>query len=542
MVQAETFDALRQRVQLWLEAEPDEDIRSEIRQLLDGDAEVLVARFNGSLTFGTAGLRAPIGAGPRRMNRLVVRQAAAGIVQALLSDKSANAERGLLIGYDARRKSRDFAFDTARVAAARGMRVMVTNNYVPTPVLSWNITRLGAAAGIMVTASHNPAADNGYKVYLGTGAQIVPPWDEMIAAAIADVDPVAVDLSDPSSPFIEIVGDEMVDEYLSFATSVRFNHGPCGVRVAYTALHGVGGDVARRAFAMAEVESVVVVDSQQEPDPTFPTVAFPNPEEPGSMDLVVELARSTGADIALAHDPDADRLGVAVQVRAGDWRLLTGDEIGALLADHILRYTSGNDRLVVTTLVSSSLLGKMATAEGVHFAETFTGFKWIADAVLQRSDLRLVFAYEQALGYLVAERPLDKDGITASLLMAELAAELKEQGLTIEDRLDEIAARFGRHVTAEASVRMDPEAGLRAVERLRVEPPSEVGGRRVLAVEDYPEASLLRLWVEGHGGSDRVRLQVRPSGTEPKVKIYGEAVGESAEVLRELVHALSSLL
>jgi phosphomannomutase len=364
---------------------------------------------------------------------------------------------------------------------------------------------LGAAAGIMVTASHNPAADNGYKVYLGTGAQIVPPWDEMITAAITEFDPVAVELSDPLSPLIEIVGGELVDEYLSFASSVRFNQGPCGVRVAYTALHGVGGDVARRAFAIAEVESVVVVDSQLEPDPAFPTVAFPNPEEPGSMDLVVELSRSTGADIALAHDPDADRLGVAVQLRAGDWRLLTGDEIGALLADHILRHTSGDDRLLVTTLVSSSLLGKMAAAEGVHFAETFTGFKWIADAVLKRPNLRLVFAYEQALGYLVAERPLDKDGVTASLVMAELAAELKAQGATIQDRLDEIATRFGLHVTAEASVRMEPHLGVQAVERLRETPPGEVGGRRVLAVEDYPEASLLRLWVEGREGSDRVR-------------------------------------
>lgn len=531
-------EAVHEIARAWWRAEPDADVRAELHELLNGDPAELVARFAGRLTFGTAGLRAAIGAGPMRMNRLVVRQAAAGVVDALLREDPASADRGLVIGYDARHKSRDFAFDTARVAAARGMRVVIAAEPIPTPVLAWNITRLGVAAGVMVTASHNPARDNGYKVYLGTGAQIVPPWDRRMAEAIAAVDPVAVPLADAASSMIRIVDAELVDQYLNAVSAVRF--GAHDLRIAYTALHGVGGAVAERAFAVSGFRDVTVVPDQQDPDPDFPTVAFPNPEEPGAMDLVLDTAQRIGADIALAHDPDADRLGVAVPGAVGatsNWRLLSGDEIGWLLADHTLRNTSGADRLVVTTVVSSSLLGKMARAAGVQFAETFTGFKWIADAVVRRPEARLVFAYEQALGYLVTGRPLDKDGITAALAMADLAAELKNAGRSIEDRLDEIARRFGRHMTAEASVRMDPADAVATVGRWRANPPEEIGGRRVVAVEDYPEAMLLRLWVEGAG--ENVRLQVRPSGTEPKVKVYGEGVGEDPT---PLVHALASLL
>lgn len=536
------------RALAWLAAEPDVDIRTELQALIDGDEADLIARFTGGLTFGTAGLRAAIGAGPRRMNRLVVRQAAAGIVDVLLRTVDGAGDRGLLIGYDARHKSRDFAFDTARVAAARGMRAMIYDSVVATPVLAWNITHVGAAAGIMVTASHNPAVDNGYKVYLGTGAQIVPPWDEHFATAIAAIDPVGVVLDDETSSLIEVVGSELVEDYLDSTKRVRFGTSLRDLRVAYTALHGVGGDLARRAFMMAGVGALDIVDSQQEPDADFPTVAFPNPEEPGAMDLVVERARMTNADLAVAHDPDADRLGVAIPLRSGlsgpgEWRLLTGDEIGWLLADHIVRNTTGDDRLMVTTLVSSSLLGKMARATGVHFAETYTGFKWIADAVLRRPELRLIFAYEQALGYLVTNQPLDKDGITAALVMLDLAATVKAAGSTLEKRLDDIAAKFGRHVTAETSVRMEADLGLRAVGVMRANPPTLVGDRRVVSVEDFPEASLLRLWVDGRSGEgssgELVRLQVRPSGTEPKVKIYGEGVGEDPT---PLVQALASLL
>ena len=525
----------------WLEAEPDEDIRVELQAIIDGSGHELDARFNGRLMFGTAGLRAEVGAGPNRMNRLVVRQAAAGLVDYLLRSVEGSAEAGILIGFDARRKSDVFALDTARVAAARGMKAMLLPQLLPTPVLAWNISRIGVAAGVMVTASHNPPQDNGYKVYLGSGAQIVPPHDELISDAIESFDATSIELASEDSPLIQILGDECIDEYIKWLPSVRLCRDVPRIKVAYTAMHGVGGDTALRAFASAGFDQPVVVASQQEPDGSFPTVSFPNPEEPGAMDLVIDLARRSGAAIALANDPDADRLGVAIPVTgetSGEWRLLRGDEIGWLLGDHILRHTNGDDRLVVTTLVSSSLLGKMAHKHGVAFEETFTGFKWIADAAMKRSDKRLVFAYEQALGYLVTDQPLDKDGISAALVMTEIAALAVHDGVTVQQRLDQIAAEYGQHVTAELSVKMGPSDGAAVVEELRANPPMMIGRRQVVGVEDFPEANLLRLWLDEVGGRG-VRLQIRPSGTEPKVKLYGEAVDLAASELQKLLVALA---
>lgn len=525
----------------WLEAEPDEDIRVELQQLIDGSNEELEERFSGRLLFGTAGLRAQVGAGPMRMNRLVVQQAAAGLVDYLLRTVEGAAEAGILIGFDARRKSDVFALDTARVAAARGMKALLLPSVFPTPVLAWNISRLGVAAGVMVTASHNPPQDNGYKVYLGSGAQIVPPHDEMISDAIESFDATSIELASEVSPLIQILGNECIDEYIKWLPSVRLCRDVPRIKVAYTAMHGVGGDTALRAFASAGFDQPVVVASQQEPDGSFPTVSFPNPEEPGAMDLVIDLARQSGAAIALANDPDADRLGVVIPITgdsSGEWRLLRGDEIGWLLGDHILRHTHGDDRLVVTTLVSSSLLGKMAHKHGVAFEETFTGFKWIADAAMKRSDKRLVFAYEQALGYLVADQPLDKDGISAALVMTEIAALAVHDGVTVQQRLDQIAAEYGQHVTAELSIKMSPSDGAAVVEELRANPPVMIGGRQVVGVEDFPEANLLRLWLDEVGGRG-VRLQIRPSGTEPKVKLYGEAVDMAASELQQLLAALT---
>jgi len=525
----------------WLEAEPDEDIRVELQQLIDGSNEELEERFSGRLLFGTAGLRAQVGAGPMRMNRLVVQQAAAGLVDYLLRTVEGAAEAGILIGFDARRKSDVFALDTARVAAARGMKALLLPSVFPTPVLAWNISRLGVAAGVMVTASHNPPQDNGYKVYLGSGAQIVPPHDELISDAIESFDATSIELASEVSPLIQILGNECIDEYLKWLPSVRLCRDVPKIKVAYTAMHGVGGDTALRAFASAGFDQPVVVAAQQEPDGSFPTVSFPNPEEPGAMDLVIDLARQSGAAIALANDPDADRLGVAIPITgdsSGEWRLLRGDEIGWLLGDHILRHTHGDDRLVVTTLVSSSLLGKMAHKHGVAFEETFTGFKWIADAAMKRSDKRLVFAYEQALGYLVADQPLDKDGISAALVMTEIAALAVHDGVTVQQRLDQIAAEYGQHVTAELSIKMSPSDGAAVVEELRANPPVMIDGRQVVGVEDFPEANLLRLWLDEVGGRG-VRLQIRPSGTEPKVKLYGEAVDMAASELQQLLAALT---
>jgi phosphomannomutase len=503
----------------WLAAEPDADMRDELAALLAGPPDELAVRFDGRLQFGTAGLRAAVGAGPQRMNRLVVRQAAAGLVDYLLRTQADVATRGVIIGHDARRKSDAFALDTARVCAARGVRAMIFPYYVPTPVLAWNITGVGAAAGVVVTASHNPPADNGYKVYLDTGCQIVSPVDSEISATIELVDACDVKLAEPDDPLIEWLDDSHVQAYLTAVTKVRLRPDVEGVPVAYSAMHGVGGDVLVAAFERAGLPTPFVVAQQQQPDPTFPTVAFPNPEEPGAMDLLLAEAVACDAAIALCNDPDADRLGAAIPTPDGGWRRLQGDEIGWLLADHILGHTTGDDRLVITTLVSSSLLSKMAAAHGVHFAETYTGFKWIGHTVLSRPELHFVLGYEQALGYLVCGRPLDKDGITAAVLMAEVAALAAADGVTLQERLDNISTRFGNHVMADMSVKMPPVEGVAAVDRMRAKPPTEVGGRPVTNVEWFAEAGLLRLQL----GSE-MRLQLRPSGTEPKVKLYGEGI------------------
>lgn len=526
----------------WLAAEPDEDMRSELEALINApkDAGELEARFTGRLEFGTAGLRAAVGAGPQRMNRLSVRQAAAGLVDYLLESVPGSKEQGIIVGYDMRRKSDLFAWDTVRVAAARGMKAMLLPEQSPTPVLAWNITRVGAAAGVMVTASHNPPADNGYKVYLSTGSQIRPPQDAHISAAIGNVNPTKVELAASDDALITVLGPDAKDEYIKWVPQVRFHPDLPGVKIAYSAMHGVGGQPIQAAFAAAGLLAPYVVEKQQEPDGTFPTVSFPNPEEPGAMDELIALAKSCEAQLALANDPDADRLAMAIPLKDGSWRRLAGDEIGWLFGDYILRNTTGSDRLVVTTLVSSSLLGKMAEAHGVAFEETFTGFKWMANAALQRSDKRLVFAYEQAIGYLVASRPLDKDGVTAAVLMADMAAALAKDSLTFEDQLEKIAKKYGRHMTGEISVMMSPADATAAVARLRENPPKEIVGKKVVSVREFPEANLLRLWLDEEGGNG-VRVQIRPSGTEPKVKLYGEAVGTdpspaliaAAEILRQ---------
>jgi phosphomannomutase len=505
----------------WLDEDPDPDTRAELTRLLETDPEEVARRFAGSLQFGTAGLRGEVGAGPLRMNRAVVRRAAAGLAAWLRDTDPEASRRGVVIGHDARAKSDAFAEDSARVLAAAGIRVHLFPVVVPTPVVAFAITHLGAAGGVMVTASHNPPRDNGYKVYLGTGSQIVSPVDAQIKSCIDAVGSLAdVPLAPADHPLIERLGGDVLDAYLDFVPSVRKVPAVSEVVVAYTPMHGVGGQVLVEAFARAGLPAPVVVEEQFQPDGSFPTVSFPNPEEPGALDLLLALARRCGADVAIANDPDADRLGAAIPRPDGGWRRLGGDEIGWLLADHILRHTEGDDRLVVTTLVSSSLLSRMAARHGVHFAETYTGFKWIAAAVLERPDQRLVLGYEQALGYLVAPRPLDKDGITAAVLFAEIAALARAEGVTLQQRLDAIAAEYGHYRMAERSVRVDPAAAAALLAGLMADPPASLGGAPVERVTEIPEAGLLRF--ECAGG---LRVQVRPSGTEPKVKLYGEGVG-----------------
>ena len=544
MTDADPLDHARR----WLAAEPDGDLQVELSDLIDavvaGDESArddLTNRFAGRLQFGTAGLRAAVGAGPMRMNRLVVRQAAAGLGRWLLDEEAAGrienaAARGVVIAHDARRKSDAFALDTARVLAAMGIRTMLHPGVQPTPVLAWSITGLDAAAGVVVTASHNPPADNGYKVFLETGSQIVSPVDTEISACIEQIDPLDLDIAREDDHLIRRLDNSWQDAYVAAVPTVRLRPDVAGVPVAYTAMHGVGAETIEMAFVAAGFDAPIPVIEQHQPDGTFPTVAFPNPEEPGAMDLLIRTAEESGAVIALANDPDADRLGVAIPTPDGGWRRLSGDEIGWLFADHILTHTSGDARLVVTTLVSSSLLARMAEAHGVHSEETFTGFKWIGRIATERAaeGQRFVFGYEQALGYLVTDRPLDKDGISAAVLMAEIAACAAADGATMQDRLDAIAERFGRYVTAELSVRIPPSIGAEWVAAIEAAPPDDVGGVAVDSVVSYPEANLVRLVL-----ANGARLQVRPSGTEPKVKLYGEAVDLPVAALHDLLAALA---
>jgi phosphomannomutase len=511
-------DALVARAESWCDGDPDPDTRAELRALIDArDLDELAARFEGRLEFGTAGLRGALGAGPRRMNRLLVRQAAAGLAHFL------GGGAHVVVGRDARHKSREFAEDSAQVFAAAGCRVSLLPGTVPTPMLAFAIRRLGADAGVMVTASHNPAGDNGYKVYLGDGAQIVPPFDVEIASAIdAVADPRRVPLSPPDHPAIERLDTGLEQAYVDFAASV-VPPGPRELSVVYTPMHGVGGRVALAAFERAGFASPTVVAEQFEPDPDFPTVAFPNPEEPGALELAVAAARRVGADVVLANDPDADRLGVAV-AEDGQWRRLTGNEVGLLLGDAVLASTSGAERLVVTTIVSSPQLARLAEREGVHFAETLTGFKWVVRPGLTRADQRFVYGFEEALGYSVAEYVRDKDGITAALAFADLAARLRAEGRTVVDRLVELARELGFHASLQWSVRDDAPGGderlADVMARLRRSPPRELAGEAVTGVHDLllgdplPPTDAVRLDVGD------ARVVVRPSGTEPKLKCY----------------------
>ncbi len=516
--------------------DPDPDTRAELATLVEGaqagDATALAdlaSRFAGTLQFGTAGLRGALGAGPMRMNRAVVRRAAAGLGRWLLDTDPAHADRGVAIAYDARHKSRDFAEDSAAVLAGAGIRVFLLPGPLPTPVLAFAVRHLGTAAGVMVTASHNPPQDNGYKVYVGTGGQITPPVDGEIAERIAAVGSVGdLPLAPPDSSLIVRLDDGVVHDYLDAVVATTFVPTARDVTVAYTPLHGVGRTVAMAAFERAGFGPPHVVTDQADPDPTFPTVAFPNPEEPGAMDRLLALAAEVGADIALANDPDADRLGVAVPDPSspGGWRVLRGDEIGWILADHVLCHTEGPDRLVVTTVVSSSLLARIAADHGVHHAETLTGFKWIARAAVEHPEWRFVFGYEEALGFLVGDVVRDKDGIGAALVMAEVAALARLEGTTVLGRLHAIHERYGRYRTAQHVVRMTPAEAAAAVQRLQARPPAQLAGHTVTATEFRADADLLRLTLDG--GS---RVMLRPSGTEPKLKIYAEAVGEDPSPL-----------
>jgi phosphomannomutase len=557
-------DELIARARAWLAEDPDPATRAELERMLAApDHAALVDCFASRLQFGTAGLRGPLGAGPNRMNRALVRRAAAGLARYLKAQPRRGPAPSVIVGYDARHRSEEFAAEAAAVLAGAGLPASLMPRALPTPLLAYAVTRLGAAAGVMITASHNPAGDNGLKVYLGDGAQIVHPVDQRVSA---EIDAVTSLRGVPLAPVgeVKVLDEGIVNDYLGQAEKQSLTPSSRNVDIVYTPLHGVGGSVALRLLDGAGFEGVAEVAEQGKPDPEFPTVAFPNPEEPGALDLAIALAARRQADLVLANDPDADRLGAAVPNREQTgWQILRGDEIGVLLADHILRHTSGDDRLVATTIVSSSLLARMAEAEGVHYAETLTGFKWIVRAAFQRPDLRFVFGYEEALGYCAGTMVRDKDGITAALLLAELVADLAGGSgggspRTVHDRLDELAAEHGAHVTDQWSLRLPGPTGLARVAAvmsgLRQAPPAALDGRTITEVEDLlaggplppSDVVILRL--------GRARVMVRPSGTEPKLKLYFEAVepvrdgdvgrarAAAADAVRRLRHAMVAAL
>ena len=534
------FDTAR----AWLAEDPDPATAAELSALLEraesGDADAadeLSDAFDGTLQFGTAGLRGRLGPGSNRMNRVVVARAAAGLAAYL----RAHGGTRVVVGYDARRNSDVFARDTAEIMAAAGIQAMVLPAALPTPVLAFAIRHLHCDAGVMVTASHNPPDDNGYKVYLGDGSQIVPPADTEISAHIAAVGPLA---SIPRSPQYETLDGAVVDAYVARAVSL-LGDGPRQVSAVYTAMHGVGGEVFVRAVTAAGFAAPATVAAQFAPDGRFPTVSFPNPEEPGAMDLSLADARTTGADVIIANDPDADRCAAGIR-DGGDYRMLTGDEVGALLgwwiAERGRRAGSPARGVYAQSIVSGTLLERIAADAGLGYATTLTGFKWIAKVPGLR------FGYEEALGYCCdPEAVKDKDGITASLLMLEMVAALKAEGRGVQDVLDDLARAFGLYATSQLSVRVSDLALITgAMARLRAEPPTSLGGREVTRMDDLekgagglPPTDGLRFTMHD------ARVIIRPSGTEPKLKCYLQVVvpvtGDIAATRAQAQSALDAL-
>ena len=540
------------RARAWLAQDPDPETRAELAALVEraqsGDATAaadLDDRFRTRLAFGTAGLRGELGAGPNRMNRVLVAQAAAGIAAHLLADQGPDTPPTVVIGYDGRRNSRVFAEDSAQIFAGAGLRAFLLPRMLPTPVLAFAVRHLGADAGVMVTASHNPPNDNGYKVYLGGadgGSQIVPPADAEIAAQIQQV----ADAGDigglPRSDAYEVAPEDVVDAYIAATAAVApAPAGAAGLTWVYTAMHGVGAETFAAVLERAGYPPPAPVAAQVAPDGTFPTVAFPNPEEPGAMDLAFETARGAGAELVIAHDPDADRLAVAVPDPAaeGGWRRLSGNQIGLLLGWRAARLAQGRPAAsLACSLVSSPGLAAVADHYGLAFHATLTGFKWISRAP------GIVYGFEEALGYLVnPETVRDKDGISAAVAMLGLACEARGRGASLSDLLDEFAQTFGHFASDQISVRVDDVAVIgRIMAALRAEPPTHVGETGVSRIDDLldgvdglPPGDVLRLWL-----ADGSRLIVRPSGTEPKLKLYLDVRGETAGDAADRISALGA--
>lgn len=540
----------------WLISDPDETTKVETEKLISDKNIELIQRFSNSLVFGTAGIRGARGAGPMRMNRVMIRIVATAIAEELLSDNQSDEAPLVVVGYDARHKSQIFAQDSVRVLATHGVRSLILPGPTPTPVLAYTSLSKKAKAGIMVTASHNPAEDSGYKVYWEDGAQIANPVDTKIAQRIDFKNPPTEEsLADYEDETILKGDDELIKTYVDFASSSVSSESKREIKQIYTPLHGVGKKVFLDVFEKAGFENPTVVESQAEPDPDFPTVSFPNPEEEGALDLALGLAIEKNADLVIANDPDADRL--AIVARHGNkWRHLNGNEIGVLLAEHILSKEQGEDRLVVTTVVSSRLLSKIADFHKVKYAETLTGFKWIVRPGIEDKSSRFVFGYEEALGFALGDSVRDKDGITSALVFAELAAELKSEDKTVVDLLEELWNRHGVHKTALLAKRLDPETDISAdfMSPWRTSPPEKIGEFAVIGSIDMlsPESELPATDALIFNISNG-RIVIRPSGTEPMIKVYVEVTESvinddvrSAErsadhKIEDLLHGVSSL-
>jgi phosphomannomutase len=510
---------LARAIARWTEQDPDPQTRQQVAELLtaaeSGNAQAtaeLVDAFSARLQFGTAGLRGALGPGPNRMNRVVVGQAAAALASYLLDHGLTGGK--VIIGFDARDNSNVFARDTAEIMAGAGFQSMITAGPLPTPVVAFGIRHLGCAAGIVVTASHNPPQDNGYKVYLGDGSQIVPPADVEISARIDEI--AKRRLADVSrSRSYDVIGAELVDAYVDRIASSVPAAAPRQLRWVYTPLHGVGGSLVERVVQASGFPPPEVVPEQADPDPRFPTVTFPNPEEPGAIDLAIARAQQIDADLVIANDPDADRLAAAV-VLDRRWRMLRGDELGVLLGEDALR--RGVLGTYACSIVSSSQLSAIAAAYGQPFVYTLTGFKWIGRVP------GLAYGYEEAIGYCVDPAAVpDKDGISALAQLLRLAADLKAEGKSIPDRLDEIARRYGVYETDQLSLRVqDVKSIAAAMARLRANPPGMLAGQPTSVVDLATGTAELPATDAVLITGETLKVVVRPSGTEPKLKCYLE--------------------
>jgi phosphomannomutase len=533
---------LRAEVQAWIADDPDPKTAAQLQSLLDAEDETALSKyFNGFLQFGTAGLRGPIGPGPSCMNRAVVGRTAAGIASYM-------KKRGMtkvVIGRDARYGSEDYTFETAEIMSGAGMDVSILPRPLPTPVLAFASAHLGCDIGIMVTASHNPPQDNGYKVYVGpvadgidySSSQIINPTDGFIAAEISSVTSLK---SITRGSKWTVLGEEVITEYVKRTSALAPR--PGDLKIVYTAMHGVGTETIQRVFNHAGFATLILVDEQCTPDPDFPTVAFPNPEEPGAIDLALKKARDFGADLVIANDPDADRCAAAINDPKVGWRMLRGDELGIVFGEWIARSKPRGS--FANSIVSSSTLRKISGHYGIDFQEVLTGFKWIAKIE------NLAFGYEEAIGYAVdSDNVNDKDGISAAIFLAQIAVDLKRDGLTISDLLNQVWERHGFHGTEQISIRVtDMSAITRLLAGLRTNPPCEIAGRAVESIDDLaaprdglPPTDGLRIWLAGG-----IRIIVRPSGTEAKMKCYIEVVtatsDESQKLLDEIRQPLKELL